>query len=72
MKKLKLYLIENISSTLTSLSLPKIDFNLSQPKNKEFGDLSSNLPLLIGSKQKIEPLKIGKLISESLKEKKLK
>ena len=72
MKKLKLYLIENISSTLTSLSLPKIDFNLSQPKNKEFGDLSSNLPLLIGSRQKIEPLKIGKLISEGLKEKKLK
>ena len=72
MKKLKLYLIENISSTLTSLSLPNIDFNLSQPKKKEFGDLSSNLPLLIGSKQKTEPLKIGKLISESLKEKKLK
>ena len=72
MKKLKLYLIENISSALTSLSLPNVDFNLSQPKNKEFGDLSSNLPLLIGSKQKTKPLEIGRLVSENLKEKKLK
>ena len=56
MKKLKLYLIENISSTLTTLSLPNVDFSLTQPKNKEFGDLSSNLPLLIGSKQKTKPL----------------
>ena len=72
MKKFKLYLIENISSTLTSLSLPNVDFNLTQPKNKEFGDLSSNLPLLIGSKQKTKPLDIGRLIAENLKEKKLK
>ena len=72
MKNLKLYLIENISSTLTSLSLPNVDFNLAQPKKKKFGDLSSNLPLLIGSKQKTKPLEIGKLILESLKEKKLK
>ena len=72
MKKLKLYLIENISSTLTTLSLPNVDFNLTQPKNKAFGDLSSNLPLLIGSKQKTKPLDIGRLILESLKEKKLK
>ena len=71
MKKLKLYLIENISSTLTTLSLPNVDFSLTQPKNKEFGDLSSNLPLLIGSKQKTKPLILGKLILESLKEKRL-
>ena len=72
MKKFKLYLIENISSALTSLSLPNVDFNLTQPKKKEFGDLSSNLPLLIGSTQKTKPLDIGRLISENLKEKKLK
>ena len=69
MKKFKLYLIENISSTLTSLSLPNVDFNLTQPKKKEFGDLSSNLPLLIGSKQKTKPLDIGRSISENLKKK---
>tara|TARA_X000000950_G_scaffold61984_1_gene75617 strand:- start:4375 stop:6009 length:1635 start_codon:yes stop_codon:yes gene_type:complete len=72
MKKLKTYLSENISSTLKFLSLPNVDFNLTQPKKKEFGDLSSNLPLLIGSKQKTNPLDIGRLISENLKEKKLK
>ena len=58
-------------STLKSLSLPNVDFNLTPPKKKEFGDLSSNLPLLIGSKQKTNPLDIGRLISENLKEKKL-
>ena len=72
MKKFKIYLIENISSTLTSLSIPNVDFNLTHPRNKEFGDLSSNLPLLIGSKQKTKPLDIGRLIAENLKEKKLK
>ena len=59
MKKFKIYLIENISSTLTSLSIPDIDFNLTHPKKKEFGDLSSNLPLLIGSKQKTKPLDLS-------------
>ena len=72
MKKFRLYLIENISSTLTSLSIPNVNFNLTHPKKKEFGDLSSNLPLLIGSKQKTKPLDIGRSISENLKEKKLK
>ena len=72
MKKFKLYLIENISSTLKYLSLPNVDFNLTHPRNKEFGDLSSNLPLLIGSKQKTKPLDIGRLIEKNLKEKKLK
>jgi len=71
MKKFKLYLIKNISSSLQSLSLPNVDFNLSPPKNRSFGDLSSNLPLLLGSIQKTQPLKIGKLILEDLKERKL-
>ena len=71
MKKFKLYLIKNISSSLQSLSLPNVDFNLSPPKNRSFGDLSSNLPLLLGSIQKTQPLKVGKLILEDLKERKL-
>ena len=72
MKKLKLYLIENISSTLKLLSLPNVDFTLSKPKNVEFGDLSSNLPLLIGSKQKSNPIEVGELIAKRLKKKNLK
>ena len=72
MKEFKLYLIENISSTLSSLSFPILKFTLTQPKNKSFGDLSSNLPLLIGSLEKKEPLNIAKMISESLKTKNLK
>lgn len=72
MKEFKSYLIENISSTLSSLSFPILKFTLTQPKNKSFGDLSSNLPLLIGSLEKKEPLNIAKMISESLKTKNLK
>ena len=70
MKKLKIYLIENILSTLKNLSFPNVDFTLSKPKNKSFGDLSSNLPLLIGNLQKKPPLDIGKMILKDLKEKK--
>ena len=72
MKKLKIYLIENILSTLKNLSFPNVDFTLSKPKNKSFGDLSSNLPLLIGNLQKKPPLDIGKMILKDLKEKKMK
>jgi len=72
MKEFKLYLIEKISSTLSSLSFPILEFTLTQPKNESFGDLSSNLPLLIGSLEKKEPLDIAKMISESLKAKDLK
>ena len=72
MKEFKLYLIENISSTLSSLSLPIVDFTLTQPKNKSFGDLSSNLPLIIGSQESKKPIDIANMISESLKEKNLK
>ena len=64
MKEFKLYLIEKISSTLSSLSFPILEFTLTQPKNESFGDLSSNLPLLIGSLEKKEPLDIAKMISE--------
>ena len=72
MKEFKLYLIENISSTLSSLSFPIVEFTLTKPKNKSFGDLSSNLPLLIGSLERKEPLKIAEIISKSLRAKNLK
>ena len=69
MKKFKLYLKKNIVSTLEALSLPNVEFTLSEPKNMDFGDLSSNLPLLIGSGRKINPLEIGESIAQNLKEK---
>ena len=69
MKKFKLYLKRNIVSTLETLSLPNVEFTLSEPKNMDFGDLSSNLPLLIGSEKKINPVEIGESIAQNLKEK---
>ena len=69
MKKFKLYLKRNIVSALETLSLPNVEFTLSEPKNMDFGDLSSNLPLLIGSEKKINPVEIGESIAQNLKEK---
>ena len=69
MKKFKLYLKKNIVCVIESLSLPNVEFTLSEPKNMDFGDLSSNLPLLIGSEKKINPLEIGESIAQNLKEK---
>ena len=70
MKKFKLYLKRNIVSTLETLSLPNVEFTLSEPKNMDFGDLSSNLTLLIGSDRNFKPTgKIGESITQNLKEK---
>ena len=50
--------------------LPKFeikDFSIRSPE-KQFGDYSSNIALLIGKKIKKDPLKIGKIIKEEIEE----
>ncbi len=71
MKNLKINLIDNISFAIKSLSFPQVDFNLTQPKNVQFGDLSANAPLLIASQLKTNPLEIGKLIVEKLQDRQI-
>ena len=71
MKKFKPYLINNISLTTKSLSFPDVKFSLTQPKNDQFGDLSSNIPLLLAGKLNKNPLEIGELIVNDLKNKNL-
>ena len=68
MKNLKINLIDNISLAIKSLSFPQIDYNLTQPKNPQFGDLSANAPLLIASQLKQNPIEIGKLIVKKLQD----
>ncbi len=67
MKKLKLLLSESISLVLQSLSYPIKKFSLIAPNNNEFGDLSSNIALILASDLKKNPIDIGQSIANELK-----
>ena len=66
MNQLKSQLAESISSVLYSLSFPKKDFSLAPPKHEEFGDLSSNICLLLTKDLNKNPMEIGKIIADAL------
>ena len=42
------------------------DINVSVPKNKEFGDLSTNIAFLLSKKNKKNPIEISTSIKENL------
>ena len=56
MKSLKKNLCKHIDSALSLLGFPKKDYSLIPPKSSSFGDISSNIGLLIGSEIKINPM----------------
>ena len=56
MKSLKENLCKHIDSALSLLGFPKKDYSLIPPKSSSFGDISSNIGLLIGSELKINPM----------------
>ena len=56
MKSLKKNLYKHIDSALSLIGLPKKDYSLIPPKSSSFGDISSNIGLLIGSELKINPM----------------
>lgn len=64
MNRLKLLLRENISLILSNLLYPEKEFSLMPPKKLTFGDLSSNLPLVIAKELKKKPMDIGEEILE--------
>ena len=68
MKHLKDRLTEAISAALSSLSFPEKEFSLAPPKNPEFGDLSSNISLLLTKELKKPPMEIAQAISKKLNE----
>ena len=71
MKNIKINISQHINLVLQELSYPSIEFNLTQPKNSKFGDLSSNIPLLIANRLKINPLSVGELILQRLENNKI-
>ena len=69
MKALRLKLSESISKALRKLSFPKKDYSLAPPKNREFGDLSSNIALLLPKDLNRKPMDIARIIADELKSK---
>ena len=66
MNKLSILLKKRISETLSSLSIPLKDFSLTPTKNLQFGDLSTNIALVISKDLKKKPMDIGQKILDSL------
>ena len=66
MKALRLKLSESISQALRKLSFPKKNYSLTPPKNSEFGDLSSNIALLLSRDLNRKPMDIAVIIADEL------
>ncbi len=63
MKLLKQQISKAVSTSITSLSYPEKEFSLAPPKNPDFGDLSTNVSLLLTRDLKKSPLEIANNIA---------
>lgn len=59
-------LIQALTDVLHSLGYPEKEIKLSPPNNPEFGDLSTNLPLILAKNLKQNPMVIGETIKDAL------
>jgi len=66
MIKLKNQIINSIYTATNNLSYPKKECSLAPPKNTEFGDLCSNIALLLAKDLKNSPLEIANNIVNEL------
>ena len=67
MIEIKNSIIKSVNDVLSALSYPEKDYTLTPPKKSEFGDLSSNIALLLAKDLKRSPMDIAKLIADKLK-----
>ena len=67
-KKLKTHISEQIVHTLNRLDFPLNKFSLSPPKKDNFGDLSTNVAMILARAIKKSPLEIAKNIQKDLLE----
>jgi arginyl-tRNA synthetase len=63
---LKKYLDRIISKALTDLNYPVKDFHFDKPKDEKFGDLSTNVAMLLAKDLKFSPRKIAEDIISKL------
>ena len=66
--KLKTYISKQIVNTLNRLDFPLNEFSLSPPKKTDFGDLSTNVAMILARAMKKPPLEIAKNIKKDLLE----
>ena len=66
MKQLKEKIMNAITLALSSLSYPEKDCSLAPPKNIAFGDLSSNIALLLAKELKKPPMEIANSITDEI------
>ena len=57
---------KTIDKTLTILNLPEVEYNLQIPKNKENGDLSTNIAFILSKHTKKNPMQTASTIVEEL------
>ena len=67
----KAYIIKEINQTLKSLDLPIKEFSLLPPKQDGFGDLSTNIAMLLAGSINKKPIDIANEIHKNLIEKNL-
>ena len=63
MMKILSLLNQTLINALSTLEYPEKEIKLSTPKNPDFGDISTNLPLILSKELKMNPMKIGEKIS---------
>ena len=66
MMKIVSQLTEALIKSLSSLEYPEQNIQLSPPNNSEFGDLSTNVALILSKDLKQNPMNIGKAIVDNL------
>jgi len=63
---LKDYLSQKLNQALTELDLPSVDFQLAPTKNPQFGDLSTNLALILAKQAKQNPIELANKLKSEL------
>lgn len=63
---LKEYLNQKLNQALTELNLPSVNFQLSPTKNPQFGDLSTNVALILAKQVNQNPVSLGEGIKAQL------
>ena len=53
------HIINTIKDALISLKYPSVDISVEKPKNKDHGDMSSNIALLLTKQLKKNPMEIA-------------
>ena len=72
MKSIKKNLCNYIDSALSLLDFPRKNYSLIPPKSSSFGDISSNVGLLVGSGLKKNPMTCAHQILDELNKNDLK